>query len=195
MKRIIFKGLAAVAILLFCNMYAPDNTKVYVSDNDTKLPSWQWNSGEVDMHNTASGQSFSIGFNPSIYHAGDSVEITFASYKVSITGLNSGTTFKKWTGQTSLVYFDHKKWVPLILDMNKRINLPFSGENNTASDSLINYSIRVVIPASKAFIITSTALTFEMDEANGNGKPISTHGAPTFTTSIKGIEVEKIGKK
>jgi len=195
MKKIFLTGVAVVAVLLFSDMYAPNENKVEVQTSDTKLPDWQWSSGEVAMHKTATEQSFSLVFNPSIYHAGDSAKVTFTSYKVSITGLNPGTTYKKWTGKTSLDYNAYNEWIPLAIDRKHPLNRLFSGVNNVASDSVTNISVWAPIPANHILVITASALSFEMDTAEGHGAPISTNGAPTFTTSIRGIEVEKSGKK
>jgi hypothetical protein len=192
MKRILFSSFILGTVLVFGSLSPKNDDGVAVESKDTKLPDWQWTSGEVPIKKTAAKQCFTIAFSPKIYHPRDSVKITFTSYKVSITGLNKGTTFKRWTGNVSLVYYININWIPLVVDTNDRINQLFTGKNNNPADSLINYSVWTRVPLSRTLTITTSALSFEMDEADGHGHPISTNGAPTFTTSIKGIEVKKL---
>ena len=192
MRKVFFISFAVSSFLIFANLYSPNENGVAVESKDTKLPNWQWTSGQVEMKKNAAKQCFTIAFSSKIYHPRDSVKITFTSYKVSITGLNKETTFGRWVGRAKLVYYLNINWLPLVADTNDRINQPFSGKNNVASDSLINYSILTTVPLSRNLTLTSAAITFEMDMADGHGHPISANGAPTFTTSIRGIEIKKI---
>jgi hypothetical protein len=192
MKNLLFIALALFTILVFGNLTNPDNNKVVVQNKDTKLPDWQWTSGEVEMHKTAAKQCFTIAFSPAIYHPRDSVRIIISSYKVSLTNLNRGTTFGQWKGVVNLDYFINNNWIPLVNDTNDRINQPFSGKNNITEDSLKNYTVLFTVPLSRTLTITTSAISFEMD--NTVGSPILSSGksGPTLTTSIRGIEVQKI---
>lgn len=193
MKKIIFTSLALFAVLLFGALSKPDdNNKVLVQTKDTQLPDWEWSSGEVEITKTAAKECFTISFNPQIYRARDSVKITFTSYKVALANLDKETKFGQWSGKVSLVYFINNNWIPLVSDTNDRINQPFSGKDNVTEDVLKKYSMRIAVPLSRNLIITTSVLSFEMD--NHVGSLILTGGKTgiMLTTSISGIEVEKI---
>ncbi|HTB31942.1 MAG TPA: hypothetical protein VK808_07945 [Bacteroidia bacterium] len=192
MKKLIFTCAALFAILLFGSLSKPDNNVVQVDTKDTKLSDWQWTSGEVEMKTTAAKQCFTILFNPAVYRPRDSVKIIFTSYKVALTNLDKGTTFGQWKGVVSLVYFINNNWIPIVTDTNDRINQPFSNRNNITTDSLKKYTLLLTVPLSRKYTITTSAISFEMD--NKLGSPILSGGklGVTLTTSIHGIEVEKI---
>jgi hypothetical protein len=193
MNKILFTALLLFTVLLFGAMPKPeDDNIVQVQTKDTKLPDWQWTSGEVEMKTTAAKQCFTILFNPTIYRPRDSIRVTFTSYKVALTNLNKGTNFGQWMGKVSLVYFINNNWIPLVSDTNDRINQPFSNKNNVAVDSLKKYTLLLTVPLSRKYTITTSALSLEMD--NKVGSPILSGGklGVTLTTSIRGIEVEKI---
>lgn len=149
----------------------------------------------MEIKKTASKQFFTIEFNPAIYRPRDSVKITFGSYKVALTNLPQGTTYKQWLAKVGLVYFINNNWILLVADTNDRINRAFSGKNNTPADSLKNYSIYLTVPLSRKYTISTTALYFELN--NKAGSPLLSGGKVgiTLTTSIKGIEVKKLGLK
>ncbi len=188
MKKILF---ALSAILLCSSLASPDDKGVWANDKDVKLPGWQWNSGNLSFAKTIAKPCFAIAFSPSVYHPGDSVKITFNSFKVMIANLNKSTTFGKWIGTIRLVYYKDKKWVSLVKDTSRLINHPFYGKNNNKIDSLANCSIVVAVPANMSYTIAAAVRGIEMDEANGNGQPIEAAGGRMLAVSIKGIEVEK----
>ncbi len=192
MKKILFIGLALFSILLFGALSKPEDNKVLVQTKDTKLPDWQWSSGEVEIAKTAAKECFIISFDPKIYRQRDSVKIIFNSYKVSLSNVDKDTKIGQWSGRVSLVYFINNNWIPIVNDTNDRINQPFTGKNNVMEDGLKNYTLLLTVPLSHTLTITTSALSFEKD--NHMGSLILQNGKEgiTLTTSIKGIEVEKI---
>lgn len=105
MKRVFFIGFAIVMASLFCNLSINNDKGVVVQSKDVILPNWQWTSGNLNFKNTQVKPCFSIVFSPSIYQPGDSVEIIFKSYKVTLTNLTKGATFDKWKGKVLLVHY------------------------------------------------------------------------------------------
>ena len=191
MKKILWFGFAFCTILVFGELSTSKDSNVAVENKDTKLPDWQWNSGQVEIQTTAAKQSFTITFNPKIYRPRDSVRILLNSYKVTLTNIDKGKTFGQWRAKVSLVRFINNNWIPLVSDTNERINTAFSGKKNSIADSLHNYTIYTTVPLSRTLTLTTSALSLEMDNASnspllGNGK-----AGITLTTSIKGIEVKK----
>lgn len=191
MKKYFFIGLALFTFLLFTGLSNPQDNTVHVQTKDTALPNWQWSSGEVEMEKTAAKQCFIISFNPQIYHSRDSVRIIFSSYKVALTNVN-GASFKTWSGRVDFDYFINTNWIPIVADTNDRINRPFSGKNNVTEDSLVNYTILTTVPLSRTLTLTTSAISVSMD--NKLASLILTGGKTgvTLTTSIRGIEVQKI---
>jgi hypothetical protein len=191
MKNIFLICCLLFTFLVFSNLTLPNENGVVAENKDTQLPNWQWTSGQVEIETTAAKQSFTITFSPKIYRPRDSVYIIFNSYKVAITNLNKGTTFEQWQGKVSLVRFINNNWVPLVSDTSDRINRPFSGRNNVSTDSLHNYMIGTTVPLSRTLTLTTSAISFEMD--NASGSPILGNGkiGVTLTTSIKGIEIRE----
>jgi hypothetical protein len=191
MKKTLF---ALSSILLFGSLTPPNDKGVSVNSKDVKLPGWQWSSGNLSFASTAVKPCFAIVFSPSVYHPGDSVKITFASFKVMLSNLNKGTTFEKWTGKIRLVYYKDKKWVSLVKDTSRLINHPFSGKKNNAIDSLTTCSVMLVVPSNMSYTIAADMRGIEMNGADGHGQPINATGGQMLAVSIKGIEVEKVGK-
>jgi hypothetical protein len=191
MKKVSFIGFALFTFLVFGNMTSPNDNGVIVDSKDTKLPDWQWTSGQVEMKTTAAKQCFTITFSPKIYRPRDSVRIIFNCYKVTLTNLDKGKTFRQWQAKVGLVRFINNNWIPFVDDTLDRINLPFSGKNNVIADSLKNYTIYATVPLSRVLTLTTSALSFEMD--NASGSPILSNGkmGVTLTTTIRGIEVKK----
>jgi hypothetical protein len=191
MKKILFTGFALFIVLFFGDLSLPNDNGVIAENKDTKLPDWQWTSGQVEIETTAAKQSFTITFSPKIYRPRDSVYIIFNSYKVVISNLNKGTTFGQWQGKVRLVRFINNNWIPLVADTSERINMPFSGKNNVTVDSLHNYIIGTTVPLSRTLTLTTSAISFEMD--NASGSPILANGkmGVTLTTTISGIEVRE----
>lgn len=194
MKRIKFVLSGIFIFLLSSAFFSTDNNTVNISSANTKLPNWQWTSGEVVKDDYATKESVSIIFDGSIYKPKDSVKITFNSFKVTLTNLTKGTTFSKWSDNISLVYDMDKHWLPLVKNPNDRMNKPFSGVNNNPVDSLRDYTFKTIVPSNRILIITVGVGAWEFDNIMGPGAPMFAGGKgyPTFTTSIQGIEVEKI---
>jgi len=192
MKRIFFTSFALIGILLFCNLYTPNDNGVAVLSKDTKIPDWQWTSGNLNFKNTQVKPCFSIVFIPSIYQPGDSVEIIFKSYKVTLTNLTKGTTFDGWKGKVILVHYLDKKWPSLVNDTIRRMEFPFSGKKNHTSDSLTNYTLKLAVPASRAFTIAGSLRGIAMNNADGDDQPAFAEGGQMLSLSIKGIEIKKI---
>ncbi|HTA27371.1 MAG TPA: hypothetical protein VK809_06270 [Bacteroidia bacterium] len=192
MKKILSAGVALFTFLVFTALSKPEDNKVLVQTKDTKLPDWQWTSGEVEITKTAAKECFIISFDPKIYRPRDSVKIIFNSYKVSLTNLEKDTKIGQWSGRVSLVYFINNNWIPIVSDTNDRINQPFTGKNNVMEDNLKNYTLLLTVPLSHTLTITTSVLSFEKD--NHMGSLILQNGKTgiTLTASIKGIEVEKI---
>jgi hypothetical protein len=190
MKKIYSTSFALLIILVFSSLSNPNENKVLVQAKDTKLPYWQWSSGEVRMKKIASRQSFSIVFNPAIFYPRDSIKITFTTFKVTIANPQKGKTFGQWNGVISLVYFINNNWIPIVEDTNDRINLPFSNKNNVAIDSIKNYSLLLTVPLTRNLTITTSAISYEMD--NDSSLPISGAGGATLTATIRGIEIRKL---
>lgn len=191
MKKIIYTCFVFSTILVFGGMSLPNDNAISVENKDTKLPGWQWTSGEVEVHKTAAKQCFTISFSPKIYRPRDSVKITFSCYKVTMTNLDKGKTFGQWQGKVGLVRFINNNWIPFVEDTLDRINLPFSGKNNVIADSLTNYTIHTTVPLSRTLTLTTSAISVEID--NTSASPILSNGKTgiTLTTSIRGIEVKK----
>ncbi len=192
MKNILFIGLASFAMFLFCGPSDPKENNVAVQSKDTKLPDWQWTSGEVEMKKTASKQSFTITFAPQFYHPRDSVKITFTSYQISLTNLDNAAAFSNWSGRVNLVYYINRNWVPIVADTNDVINQPFTGTKAKLNNELKKYTVLFTVPLSRILTITTSAVLLQLDNAEvspllSNGKSV-----PTLTTSISGIEVQKI---
>ena len=194
MREFFFAGFAIVAILLFCNLSAPSDKGVWANNKDVKLPDWRWTSGNVAFAKTMVKPCFAIVFSPSIYHPGDSVKITFASFKVALTNLNKGTTVDKWTGKIRLVYYKDKNWVTLVKDTNSCVNHSFTGKKNSMIDSLANCSITLVVPLDMSYTIGAALKGIGLEGANGHNHPIEAAGGRMLAVSINGIEVEKIGR-
>ncbi len=193
MKKIFFCCLALCTILFFGGLSNQEGNKVLIQEKDSRLPGWQWTSGEVEMGKTGAKQCFIVAFNPAIFHARDSIIITFSSYKVAITNLENGRTFGQWKGKVSLVYFINNNWIPLVDDTNDRINVPFSGKNNVAEDSLVNYDLRLTVPLSRTLTLTTSAISYEID--NDSSLPRLGAKGITLTTTISGMEVRKIEQR
>ncbi|HXB11033.1 MAG TPA: hypothetical protein VNZ45_03525 [Bacteroidia bacterium] len=191
-KNLFLATCVSLTFLLSVACLIPNDTLVSAYDRDTKLPDWQWTSGEVKAKTTASKQPFTIFFGSSIYQPGDSVSIIFYSYKVSFTGITPETTFKRWQADNRLVYSFNNVWVPLVMKSNSRINGPFAGALNNRTDSLLNYEVRTVVPGQRKLILSVTPGNVTMNFIDGHGKPMFTNGFATLTTSIKGIEVKKL---
>lgn len=191
MKKIGLACFALLALLVFGDLALPNDNGITIETKDTKLPGWQWTSGQVEVETTAAKQCFTITFSPKIYRPRDSVYIIFNSYKVSLTNIDKGTTFGQWRAKVNLVRFINNNWVPLVADTNERINLAFSGKINSRVDSLHNYVLGTTVPLSRTLTITTSAVSFEMD--NTFGSPILGNGKTgvTLTTSISGIEVRE----
>jgi hypothetical protein len=191
MKKYFLVCLAIVTILILASLAPQSENTVQVISKDTKLPDWQWTSGEVEMEKTAAKQCFAISFTPQIYHPRDSVRIIFTSYKVALTNVN-GASFKTWTGRVNFDYFINTNWIPIVADTNDLINRPFSGKNNVTEDSLVKYTILTTVPISRTLTFTTSVISISMD--NKLASPILSSGklGVTLTTSIRGIEVQKI---
>ena len=192
MKKILFTGVALFSILLFGALSKPEDNKVLVQTKDTKLPDWQWSSGEVEIAKTAAKECFIISFDPKIYRPRDSVKIIFSSYKVSLSHIDKDTKIGQWSGRVNLVYFINNNWIPIVSDTNDRINQPFTGKNNVMEDGLKNYAILLTVPLSHTLTITASVISFEKDNHMSSLILQSGKTGITLTTSIKGIEVEKI---
>jgi len=198
MKKNLPFAAALLTSLLFAACSTTVNSDVNVYNKGINLPDWQWTSGEVRRDSIAVKQAFTISFNNSIYHPGDSVKITFNSYNVTLSGITDATTFTKWTSRNMLLCStkheirDVWTWQFLVKDTNARINKPFTGMNNNRSDELTNYQIRSVVPATLSMALTVSPGSCTMYDINGHDKPIFTKGYQTLTTTIKGIMVEKL---
>jgi hypothetical protein len=193
MKKYLFASLLLIPLLGFMGFANEPGNKVMVDSKDTKLPDWQWTSGQLEKGKVASKELFTILFDPKIYRPRDSIRITFTSYKVAITNLNPGTTFSKWTGKMNLIYYMNNTWLPIVVDTNDRINQFFSGVNNHAEDSLVNYTVLFAVPINRSLTITTSAVTWRFkDVYNANTIIENKKMGVTLTTSIRGIEVQKI---
>ena len=168
------------------------NNTIPVQNKDTKLADWEWSSGDVELHKTASKQSFSIQFSPAVYHARDSVKIILMSYKVTMNNLTQGVDYDSWSGVVNLDYYLNSTWSPLVSDTDARINRPFTGKKGNNSVELKNYVIRTTVPLSHTLTLTTSSISFAMNNSNGNPIFRSEKIAVTFNTEIKGIEIEKI---
>ncbi len=191
MKKYLFIGITIISVCIL-NAFAPQNDNaVQITTKDISLPNWQWSSGEVEMEKTAAKQCFSLNFTPQIYHPRDSIRITFSSYKITLSNVN-GADFKTWSGRVDFDYFINRNWIPIVADTNDRINRPFSGKNNVTGDSLVNYTILTTVPLSRTLTLTTSVISIAMD--NKLASPILSSGklGVTLTTSIRGLEVQKI---
>ena len=201
MKRVKFILIGLSLFLLSGASLPPDNNFTYITSADNKLPNWQWTSGEVSVGNKAMKEIFTLAFDKSIYQPNDSVKIIFNSYKVAIANLNKGTTFDEWWATVHIVYSLNNNWPPLVKDTNARINKFFIGKRNKLIDSLTNYVIRTTVPLNRILVLTVRLNGWGNSGfdniTQGPGTPIFVNGNefPAFTTSIKGLEVEKIAAK
>lgn len=195
MKRVKFI-LTGLSLFLISGAFFPAGNNTVTINGSGKMPNWVWTSGEVKQGNYAAKECVTIVFYGG-YHPNDKVRITFNSFKVALTNLTKGTTFHKWSAKTNLVYYMGKTWLPLVKDTNDRINQPFTGRNNNTVDSLTDYSFKTTVPPNKVLIITVEPSGAQFDTIQGPNAPIFAGGKgyPTFTTSIKGLEVEKIAAK
>ena len=146
----------------------------------------------MEITKTAAKECFIISFDPKIYRPRDSVKIIFSSYKVSLSNVDKGTKIGQWSGRVNLVYFINNNWIPIVSDTNDRINQPFTGKNNMMEDEIKNYTLLLTVPLSRTLTITTSVLSFEKDNHMGSLILQSGKEGITLTTSIKGIEVEKI---
>ena len=197
-KNLLLAICCLLTAFLFIDCFVTIDSSVYVNAKGDTLPNWHWTSGEVRKDSVAYKQAFTISFNQSIYKSGDSIKITFNSYKVSLTGITDATTFDRWTSKNTLGYWTSYKEQNLFIfqrldkDTNARINKPFTGINNNCTDSLTNYQIRTVVPPGLTMTVSVSPGACTMNNINGHGKPMFTKGYQTLTTSIKGIQVEKL---
>ena len=193
MKKYLFAVSIIIPVILLMGFANEPVNKVMVDSKDTKQPDWQWTSGQLEKGKIASKELFTILFDPKIYRPRDSIRITFTSYKVAITNLNPGTTFSKWTGKMSLMYYMNNTWLPMVADTNARINQFFSGVNNHAEDSLVNYTVLFTVPINRSLTVTTSAVTWWFkDVYNANTITENKKMGVTLTASIRGIEVQKI---
>jgi len=197
-KNVLLAVCSLVTVFLFTDCFVPMDCSVYVNSKRINLPNWHWTSGEATKDSNAFKHAFKISFNQLVYKSGDSIKITFNSYKVSLTGITKATTFDSWTSKNILGYWTIYKtdglfiWERMVKDTNARINQPFTGINSNRSDSLVNYQIRRVVPPGLTMTVNVEPGTCIMNNINGHGKPMFTHGGQTLTTTIKGIMVEKL---
>jgi hypothetical protein len=193
MKKPLLIILASImGYMLYSFTIADGGYMVTVDSKDTKLPDWQWNSGEVDLRTVAEKQAFTIDFQSTRFHPGDSALITFNTYKITLTNLNEGTTFSQWAGWVDLVMIQGKNWGYVVPDTNDRLNKAFSNVDSHTVDSIVNHSVRVKVPDSRSIIMSVYAKEIYLYMAEGH--PIWGHGkgAGTMTVYIKGIEVKKL---
>lgn len=159
--------------------------------HDASDPGWIWMSGDVKFNELAKWSAFKIRPGNQ-FNGGEKIKITFDSYKVTLGGLSSTTTFHKWTGHVNLVYYSGSKWLPLKDENNSEVDKIFSGMNNNASDSMRNYSFVVTLPKNKEIIMAIWPKSIEFDTISGNGHPMFANGQATIATTIKGMEIDKI---
>jgi hypothetical protein len=190
MKKLLYFGFSISTLLFFSSLSNPTENKLLIQSKDIKLPDWQWSSGQVEMKKIASKQSFSLIFDPAIYHPRDSIKITISSFKVAITNLGNKKSFGQWQGVISLDYFINNNWIPLVEDSIDRLNMPFSNKNNVPEDSIKDYSLYFTVPLTRTLTITASAISYEVD--NDSSLPISGKGGPALITSIRGIEIKKL---
>lgn len=194
MKKTFFIGFAIIAIILFCNLSATSDKGLAVLSKDIKMTDWQWESGNLNFKKTQAKPCFSIVFSSSVYKPGDSIEIIFNSYKVTLTNLTNGATFDKWKGKVILVCYQNKKWLSLVCDTISHMEFPFSGKKNHTSDSLTNYTLKLAVPANRAFTIAGDLRGLAMENADGHNHPAFRDGGQMLSLSIKGIEIKKLEK-
>lgn len=195
MKRVKLPLFAFGLFLLSSAFFPADNNTINIANADSKMPDWQWTTGEVEGGNYATSQPITIVFDEKHYHPNDSIRITFNSFKVKLTNLTKGTTFSKWSDNISLVYNVDKKWLPVVKNPSDRMNKPFSGVNNNPVDSLTDYSFKTTVPVNRILIITVRVVgDCYFEDIAGPGAPMFAGGKgyPTFTMSIQGIGVKKI---